>query len=92
MGCLLQDEYEVEAILDKKRKKIGNKLVEHYLVKWKGYNEEHNSWVRHTRIQAEELVRKFNAEQQEQKRLAKMGQQREVAEVDYNSGSSDVDF
>jgi hypothetical protein len=92
VGRLLQDEYEVEAILDKKRKKIGNKLVEHYLVKWKGYNEEHNSWVRHTRIQAEELVRRFNAERQERKRLAKMGQQGKVAEIDYKSESSDVEF
>ena len=33
-------EYEVEAILN--MKKEGRRIL--YLVKWKGYNESHNTW------------------------------------------------
>jgi hypothetical protein len=67
VGEVLPGEYVIEAILDKKRKKVGNKLVPHYLVKWKGYPDSENSWVRQTRIQADELVRAFDRQNLEKK-------------------------
>ena len=36
--------YEVERILDHKDVKIGSKLTRQYLVKWKDFPPEHNSW------------------------------------------------
>jgi hypothetical protein len=67
VGEVLPGEYEIEAILDKKRKKVGNKLVPHYLVKWKGFPHSENSWVRQTKIQADELVRAFDRRNLEKK-------------------------
>ena len=55
------EEYEIEAILDKKTTK---KKVE-YLVQWKGWEEEYNSWVPIANLHADDLVAKF------EKKLAK---------------------
>lgn len=40
-----EEEYEIEAILDAKNGNFADGTLG-YLVKWKGYGEEHNSWVR----------------------------------------------
>lgn len=37
-------EYEVEKILDHAEFKEGTKIVKEYLIKWKGYHPEHNTW------------------------------------------------
>jgi hypothetical protein len=37
-------EYEVDTIIDSRRQKQGQKTQMEYLVKWKGYDAEHNSW------------------------------------------------
>jgi hypothetical protein len=54
-----EDEYEVEQVLDSKR--MGRKQKLHYLIRWKGYLEAHNTWepeenVRH----AKDLVALFH--------------------------------
>lgn len=38
-----EEEYEIESIVDHQEKKFGKQLG--FLVKWKGYGEEDNSWV-----------------------------------------------
>ncbi|KAJ7483206.1 hypothetical protein FB451DRAFT_102059 [Mycena latifolia] len=57
------EEYEIEAILDAKKGHFPkNKLG--YLVKWKGYSDEHNSWViEEDAANADELIKAFWAEQ-----------------------------
>ncbi|KAI5121639.1 hypothetical protein M0805_001167 [Coniferiporia weirii] len=54
-----EEEYEIEAIIDSKRGKF--KPGEHgYLVKWKGYGPEHNSWVSEgDAVNAKELIDEF---------------------------------
>jgi transposase InsO family protein len=57
-----EEEYEVEAILDKKR--INGEIK--YLVKWKGYDDENNQWepARHLK-KAQRLLRQFHATRQQ---------------------------
>ena len=37
-------EYDVETVMDHRERKEGRKTVKDYLIKWKGYNPEHNTW------------------------------------------------
>ena len=37
-------EYEVEAILDKRFRRYRSRRVAEFLIKWRGYGHEHNSW------------------------------------------------
>ncbi|PAV19642.1 chromodomain swi6 [Pyrrhoderma noxium] len=54
-----EEEYEIEAILDAQRGRI-KKNEYAYLVKWKGYGEEHNSWVTHSDAgNASELINDY---------------------------------
>merc|ERR1712227_362716 len=52
-----QDEYEVESIVDKKILKNG-KIK--YLVKWKGWDEEDNSWEIEKNINSKKLIDEYN--------------------------------
>ena len=49
-------------------------MVQEYLVRWKNYGPEEDSWVRHTRLQAHELVRKFENERQKQKQMVQQNE------------------
>ncbi|RPD64176.1 hypothetical protein L226DRAFT_533488 [Lentinus tigrinus ALCF2SS1-7] len=54
-----EEEYEIEAILDAKHGSFPNGRTG-YLVKWKNYGEEHNSWVDENDAQgAKELIQEF---------------------------------
>ncbi|KAJ7787704.1 hypothetical protein B0H14DRAFT_2629070 [Mycena olivaceomarginata] len=58
-----KEDYEIEAILEAKKgqfKKNPQKLG--YYVKWKGYDETHNSWVLEDDANAPELIKAFRAE------------------------------
>jgi hypothetical protein len=51
-----EEEYEVEAILDSQMRY--NRLE--YLLKWKGYDDGHNSWQVHHQFHARAKVSKFH--------------------------------
>src|ERR1700733_5410801 len=51
------EEYEVEKILDKRRKGRGGKIQ--YLVKWKGYPDSDNEWVNQRDVHAPEEIRRY---------------------------------
>jgi len=52
-----EEEYEIEAILDSRRKGRGRQLQ--YLVHWKGYPHSDDSWIGHKDLHAPELLEDF---------------------------------
>jgi len=52
-----EEEYEIEAILDSRRKGRGRQLQ--YLVHWKGYLHSDDSWIGHKDLHAPELLENF---------------------------------
>ena len=52
-----EEEYEIEAILDSRRKGRGCQLQ--YLVHWKGYPHSDDSWITHKDLHAPELLEDF---------------------------------
>ena len=54
-----EEEYEVEKILDSKRTRRNKKL--HYLIRWKGYSEAHDTWEPEENVEhAQELIKQFH--------------------------------
>ena len=53
-----QEEQEIEAILDERRKGRGRKLQ--YLIKWKGFPSSENEWVAKEDMHADELINQFH--------------------------------
>ncbi|CAG4947689.1 unnamed protein product [Parnassius apollo] len=57
------EEYEVEKIIDSKR--IKGKL--HYLIRWKGYSADSDTWEPENTLSCPELINKFNEEKENSK-------------------------
>ena len=56
------EEFEVEDILDTRKKKTKG-AVREYVIKWKGYpNEEDNSWEPESNLDCQEILEKFKKE------------------------------
>jgi Chromo (CHRromatin Organisation MOdifier) domain len=55
------DEFEVEALLDRKFFGRGNGKHLRYLVRWVGYGPEHDKWVALADLQCDELLQEYNA-------------------------------
>jgi hypothetical protein len=57
---ILDDEgdivYYVDFLLDKRTKKLGRKTITEYLVKWKGYDHDHNTWEPASNIMDPDLI------------------------------------
>ena len=47
-----EQEFVVEAILNKRRRKVGRKTLPEVLVKWRGYPEKYNTWEPQENFQA----------------------------------------
>jgi hypothetical protein len=56
----LPQTYEVESILDTRKRRNG---VQEYLVKWRGYSSEHNSWEPAENFQDVEILTRFHENQ-----------------------------
>jgi hypothetical protein len=50
------DHYDVENILDHKKSKDG---VVSYLVKWEGYGDKHNSWVKSSNFDDLDIIKEY---------------------------------
>ncbi|TFY83655.1 hypothetical protein EWM64_g359 [Hericium alpestre] len=69
-----EPEYEIEAILDSKRGVFG-KGSAGYLVKWKGFGDEENSWVsEEDASNAKDLIDEFWARHAKQKKTARVSE------------------
>jgi len=58
-----ENEYQVEAIVDKRSK--GKRIQ--YLLKWKGYSDADNTWEDHTNLNCPDLVKEFEDKQKNNK-------------------------
>jgi len=54
-----EEEYEIEAILDTRRKGRGRQVQ--YLVHWKGYPHSDNSWIAQKDLHMPELLAEFHS-------------------------------
>ena len=55
--------YTVEAILDFRERKRGNRAHKEYLIKWQGYGHEHNTWEPERNLNCLELINEYWAAQ-----------------------------
>jgi hypothetical protein len=55
----------VDQLLDRRSHMKGRKRVTEYLVKWKGYAPEHNTWEPASNIEDPDLIKQFEAREQE---------------------------
>ena len=62
-----QEEYKVEAVLDKRH--YGRKKKCQYLVKWKGYPDSDNEWVDHTDMHTPEAIKEYEQARKNKSRL-----------------------
>ncbi|KAJ8713508.1 hypothetical protein PYW07_013878 [Mythimna separata] len=58
-----EEEYEVEKVVDSK--KIKGKL--HYLIRWKGYSADNDTWEPENTLSCPELINKYNDEKENSK-------------------------
>lgn len=54
-----EDAWEVERIVDKRRRKIRGRMVTEYKVKWVGYPDHENSWEPAGNLLAEKIAHGF---------------------------------
>jgi Chromo (CHRromatin Organisation MOdifier) domain len=54
-----EEEYEVEQVLDSRRRGCGKGRLEYFL-KWKGYPHAHNMWEPADQVHADDLVEEFH--------------------------------
>ncbi|CAH2091116.1 unnamed protein product [Euphydryas editha] len=67
-----EEEFEVEKIIDSK--KIKGKL--HYLIRWKGYSADSDTWEPSNTLSCPDLIQKFNEEKENSKNSPKTSKKR----------------
>lgn len=78
-----EEEFEVEKIVDSKR--IKGKL--HYLIRWKGYSADSDTWEPSNTLSCPDLIQKFNEEKENSKNSPKSSKKRKGAKKESKSPS-----
>ncbi|CAH0729779.1 unnamed protein product, partial [Brenthis ino] len=76
-----EEEYEVDKIIDSKR--IKGKI--HYLIRWKGYSADSDTWEPHNTLSCPDLIQKFNEEKENSKNSPKGSKKRKASKKDTKS-------
>ncbi|KAI9498208.1 hypothetical protein BDB00DRAFT_925437 [Zychaea mexicana] len=66
-----EDEYEVEKILKHRSVLHGRKRLTEYYIKWKGFDDNWNTWEPDYKVDADELVNEYWLSKPKKRRLAK---------------------
>jgi len=75
-----QEEWEVEKVLDSRRRGRNKQLQ--YLLKWKGYPKAENTWENKENVFAQELLKEFH--QQYPKAIRSIHLQKDDSEIPHN--------
>jgi len=76
-----EEEFEVENILDKRKRQGGTE----YLIKWLGYGDEHNTWEPEENLECQDAILEFEANYEKNKQNNKKRRKRKKSDVDFKS-------
>ena len=82
-----EDEYEIEKILQMK----GKRGEKQFLVKWKGFTNRYNQWIKEEDMNAEDLVREYKRRRYTSKRKSRINNSK-LNKLNFKNKRNDKDI